>query len=34
MNWIWLVFGLEGMKRSGDDCNCETLRRGDAGDEG
>ena len=34
MDWKWFAFGWEGMKRSGDDCNCETLTRDDVGDTG
>ena len=30
----WLGYNLMRMKRSGDDCNCETLTRGDVGDLG
>ena len=29
-----IVSPMEGKKRSGDDCNCETLARGDVGDTG
>ena len=29
-----IVSPMEGKKRSGDDCNCETLTRGDASDIG
>ena len=29
-----IVSPMEGKKRSGDDCNCETLTRGDVGDIG
>ena len=30
----FIVSPMEGKKRSGDDCNCETLARGDVGDTG
>ena len=29
-----IVSPMEGKKRSGDDCNCDTLTRGDVGDTG
>ena len=33
-NCRYRVSPMEGMERSGDDCNCETLTRGDVGDTG
>ena len=30
----WIELDLMRMKRSGDDCNCETLTRGDVSDTG
>ena len=33
-NCSFTVSPMEGKKRSGDDCNCDTLTRGDVGDTG
>ena len=33
-NCSFIVSPMEGKKRSGDDCNCETLTRGDVSDIG